>query len=241
MLTLSPPLPPSQPPLKLPPNKQSRGPTPLDLPEKSFETRKIGPELTLRHPRRSERSLSVWCSVIICFVFSIFLICFGVATLVVYLAIRPRYPTFDIAAASLNNIYLDPSEYFNGDIILLANFSNPNRKIEMVFEYLDIRLYFSNRFIGTQGIQPFSLKQGQRRMETLHLVSSLVYMPRDLGVLLQKQVESNKVSYYVLGTFKVRASLGLIRFSLWLHGRCQLYMTGPPTGILVGRSCKMKR
>ncbi|KAI6688672.1 hypothetical protein NL676_025500 [Syzygium grande] len=161
-----------------------------------------------------------------------------------------RAPAFSRASISsaqifkisnLNSIYFDSLDYFNGDLILLANFSNPNKKLDVRFEYLDVGLYFSDRFIATQTLQPFTLRQGEKRLESVRLISSLVYMPPNLGIQLQKEVQSNKVSYYVRGTFKVRATLGLVHFSYWLHGRCRLEMTSPPNGVLLGRTCKAKR
>ncbi|XP_023877188.2 uncharacterized protein At1g08160 [Quercus suber] len=161
--------------------------------------------------------------------------------MITFLVIKPRYPLFDIPNANLNAIYFDSPEYFNGDFTFLANFSNPNRKIDVRFEYLSVELFFSDRLIATQAIEPFTQRRGKKRLETVHFISSLVFLPQNLAVELQKQVQSNKVSYNVRGTYKVKAKLGLIRISYWLHSRCQLQMTGPPTGVLVARSCRTTR
>ncbi|KAJ6301381.1 hypothetical protein OIU77_015650 [Salix suchowensis] len=169
------------------------------------------------------------------------LIVFGIATLIIYLVIKPTNPVFDIPNANLNSIYFDSPEYFNGDLTFLANFSNPNQKIYVRFEYVDIELYFSDRLIGTQALQPFTQRSRETRLESVHVISSLVYLPQNLAVELQKQVQSNKVHYNMRGTFKVRANLGLLHYSYWLHVRCEIEMTGPPTGVIVARSCKTKR
>ncbi|KAJ6297681.1 hypothetical protein OIU76_018901 [Salix suchowensis] len=153
----------------------------------------------------------------------------------------PYQPLFDIPNANLNSIYFDSPEYFNGDLTFLANFSNPNQKIYVRFEYVDIELYFSDRLIGTQALQPFTQRSRETRLESVHVISSLVYLPQNLAVELQKQVQSNKVHYNMRGTFKVRANLGLLHYSYWLHVRCEIEMTGPPTGVIVARSCKTKR
>ncbi|KAF8391705.1 hypothetical protein HHK36_024014 [Tetracentron sinense] len=195
--------------------------------------------MLLRPPRRTNPI--TWCGAILCLIFSLFLILAGIVTLIIFLVIRPRYPLFDTTSASLNSIYLDSPEYFNGDFIFLANFSNPNRKIDITFEYLDIELYFFDRLIATQAIQPFTQRRGEARLESVHMVSSLVYLPPNLAMDLQKQVQSNRVKYNIRGTFRVRARLGVSHFSYWLYGRCQLEMTGPPNGVLVARSCRTKR
>ena len=160
----------------------------------------------------------VRCGAILCLIFSLLLIFFGVATLIVFLNIKPRIPVFDIPAASLNLIYFDSPEYFNGDFTFLANFSNPNRKIDVRFEHVEIELYFSNSLVATQALMPFTERQGEARMVSVHMISSLVYLPPNLAIELQKQVQSNRVTYNIRGTFRVRANLGLIHYSYWLHG-----------------------
>ncbi|XP_050236134.1 uncharacterized protein LOC126686145 [Mercurialis annua] len=245
MLPPPPPPPPPLPPPPVPANQLAISKQPrihqsltIDIPTYENRSRK---HTILHHPRRHRTNPIVWFGAIICLIFSLTLIFFGIATLVIYLAIKPRTPMFDTPNANLKSVYFDSPEYFNGDFTFLANFSNPNQKIDVRFEYVDIELYFYDRLIGIQALQPFTQRQHETRLETVHIISSLVYLPHNLAIELQKQVQSNKVIYNIRGTFKVRASLGLLHYSYWLHGRCEVMMTGPPAGVLVARSCKTKR
>ncbi|XP_027337456.1 uncharacterized protein At1g08160 [Abrus precatorius] len=204
-------------------------------------TKSIRPPPTLRQPQFQRTNPITWFAAVLCLIFSLLLIFFGVATLIIFLGIKPRNPTFDIPNANLNAVYFDSPEYFNGDFTLLANITNPNRKIDVRFESLDVELFFSNRIISTQSIQPFSQRRRESRLESLQFISSLVFLPKDLGVNLKKQVQGNRVCYNVRGTFKVRVTLGFFHMSYWLHSRCQIEMTGPPTGVLVARKCITKR
>ncbi|GFS31720.1 late embryogenesis abundant (LEA) hydroxyproline-rich glycoprotein family [Actinidia rufa] len=202
-------------------------------------TRKVREQPILRRPHRTNPI--VWCGAILCLIFSLLLIFFGVATLIVFLDIKPRIPVFDIPAASLNLIFFDSLECFNGDFTFLTNFSNPNRKIDVRLEHVEIELYFSNSLLATQALMPSTERQGKARTVSVHMISSLVYLPPNLAIELRKQVQSNRVTYNIRGTFRVRANLGLIHYSYWLHGRCQLEMSSPPTGVLLARSCRTKR
>ncbi|KAG7541387.1 Late embryogenesis abundant protein LEA_2 subgroup [Arabidopsis thaliana x Arabidopsis arenosa] len=195
----------------------------------------------LRQPRSSRTSLWIWCVAGLCFVFSLLLIFFAIATLIVFLAIRPRIPVFDIPNANLHTIYFDSPMFFNGDLSMLVNFTNPNKKIEVKFEKLRIELFFFNRLIAVQVVQPFSQKKRETRLEPIRLISSLVGLPVNHAVELKRQLENNKIEYEIRGTFKVRAHFGMIHYSYSLHGRCQLQMTGPPTGILISRNCTAKK
>ncbi|GAV59634.1 LEA_2 domain-containing protein [Cephalotus follicularis] len=249
-----PPTPPSPPPsspllpqLPPPPARKQTSPASLKLNVKSkqaiYQQRpstitKLTKPQTFRQPQPRRTNPLIWCCAILCLVFSLILIFFGIATLIIFLGIKPRNPVFDTPNASLNVIYFDSPEYFNGDFTFLANFSNPNKKIYVKFEYLYIELFFCDKMIATQALQPFTQKRGESRLESIHMISSLVYLPQNHAVELRKQVLSNMITYNIRGSFKVRATIGLIHYSYWLHTRCQLQMTGPPTGVLVAHSCR---
>ncbi|PON41679.1 Late embryogenesis abundant protein [Parasponia andersonii] len=217
-------------------NSENRPP---QTPNNNTKTSVKQPILLQTEPRRTNPL--IWFGAVVCLVFSLLLIFFGIATLIIFLVVKPRTPVFDTPNARLNTVYFDSPDYFNGDFAIIANFSNPNRKLDVRFEYVDIELYFADRLISTQALQPFTQPPGEIRLEAVHLISSLVYLPQNHAVELRTQVQSNRVNYNIRGTFKVRATLGMIHVTYWLHSRCQLQMTGPPTGILVARNCRTKR
>lgn len=204
-------------------------------------TTKLRRPPNLRQLRFQRTNPIIWFGAILCLIFSLVLIFFGVTTLIIFLAIKPKNPTFDIPNANLNLVYFDSPQYFNGDFTLLANFTNPNTQIDVSFESLDVELFFSDAIISAQSIQPFTERKKESRLQSLNFISSLVFLPKDLGVKLQRQVESNQIVYNVRGTFKVRVNLGLFHLSYLLHSRCQMVLTSPPSGVLVARKCITKR
>ncbi|KAK9080710.1 hypothetical protein SSX86_000468 [Deinandra increscens subsp. villosa] len=203
------------------------------------DTAKTSVRLLLRSHRRTNPA--VWCSAIICLVFCLLLIFFGIATLIVFLVVKPKTPVLDTSHATLNVVYFDSPGHFNGDFTFVANFSNPNKKLDVKFEHAVMDLFFENDLIATQSIRPFSQRRKETGAVVVRFISSLVSLPPNQAMELQKQVLSNKVLYSVRGTFKVRASFGGVHFSYWLHGWCELQMTSPPAGSLMARTCKTKR
>ncbi|CAD5169125.1 unnamed protein product [Musa acuminata subsp. malaccensis] len=193
----------------------------------------------LLQPRHKTSPL-IWCGAVVCVVFSLLLILAGVITLIIFLVVKPRNPSLDLTAASLNTIYIDSSTYLNSDFTFLANFSNPNHKIDFTFEYLGVELYFHDRIIAVQAVQPFAQRTGESRLESVHMVSSEVPLPPGLALQLQQQVRSNSVVYSIRGTFKVKASLGAGHFSYWIYPRCDVELSAPPNGVLVAKRCRMK-
>lgn len=202
-------------------------------------TNKTSNRLLLRRHRHTNPA--IWCSAIICLIFSVLLIIFGIATLIIYLVVKPKTPVFDITHANLSTIYFDTPGNFNGDFAFLANISNPNKKLNVKFEHGVMELLIQNDVIGTQSIQPFSLRHKETGTVVIDFVSSLVPLPQNLATELKRQVMSNKVFYSVRGTFKVQASFGALHFTYWLHGWCDLQMTSPPSGSLTYRTCKTKK
>ncbi|KAD4178817.1 hypothetical protein R6Q59_022369 [Mikania micrantha] len=195
--------------------------------------------ILLRNHRRTDPA--IWCCAIVCLIFSILIILFGITTLIIFLVVKPKNPVFDTNHASLNVIYFDSPGNFNGDFTFVANFTNPNRKLNIRFEYAALQLYFDNSMIANQSIKPFSQRQRETGVVSIHFISSLVSLPLNHAMELKRQVLSNKVMYNVKGTFKVQVSFGLIHFSYWLHSRCELQMSSPPSGFLMARSCMTKR
>lgn len=220
-------------------SKQTMKPNQQQTQAQNLTVTKSRKPILLKPPRRTNPI--IWCGAFLCILFSIIVILAGIVVLIIFLAVKPKHPLFDTTTVSLNSIYLDSPEYLNGDFTFLANFSNPNRKIDIRFEYLDIELYFHDRLIATQALQPFTQRRGEARLEAIHMISSEVYLPPNLSMELRNQVQRNRVQYHIRGTFRVRASLGLAHFSYWLYARCMVEMTSPPTGILVAHSCKTKR
>ncbi|VFQ86148.1 unnamed protein product [Cuscuta campestris] len=246
-------LPPPPPPttkLPLPPPPSARTtPSPkLHAPPKpEIPQRKMTKPITLQKTYPKLRSAGgrktnpvVWCISFLCLIFSILLILSGAATLVIFLGIRPRNPGFDTPGGTLNFVYLNSFQSLNAELAFLANFSNPNRRLEVSFESLELGLYFSDTQIASQVISPFRLTKGGVRAVPVHLISSLVYLPPSHALGLQKQVLNNRVVFNMRGVFKVRVELGMIHYSYWLHGRCQVEMTGPPNGFLLSHNCKTK-
>lgn len=221
-------------------NRATKPHTPLLNPNHKDSSKYRNPQL-LQQARPRQTNPIIWCFAFLCLLFSLLLIFLGIATLIIFLVVKPRNPLFDIPNARLSTIYFDAPEYLNGDFTVLANFTNPNRRIDIRYENADMELFFGDRLIATQAIQPFSQRKREVRLQPVHLISSLVFLPQNSGLVLRQQVQNNKVIYNIRGTFRVKASLGIIHYSYWLHSRCQLVMTSPPTGVLVARSCKTKR
>lgn len=130
----------------------------------------------------------------------------------------------------------------NADVNILANFTNPNRKVGVDFSYVGIALYYQDTLIATQAVQPFAATRAESRFANVHLVTSQVRLSLADRIRLSGQIENNRVELKVKGFFRARSSLGpVLRYSYWLYGRCTIILTAPPSGVLVSSTCRTKR
>ncbi|CAN0929328.1 NDR1/HIN1-like protein 13 [Linum grandiflorum] len=191
-------------------------------------------------PRKTK--ISTWFAAVCCAIFWIAIFLAGIIILVVYLIYRPHNPRFEVSDATLNTAYLDAGSLLNADVSLLANFTNPNRKVGVDFGSLIVDLYYGTTLIATQFIQPFSAEKAGSRFVNLELVTSQVRIPLEESKKLEEEINKNTVTFNVKGVFRVRSQLGsFLAYSYKLYGHCTIVLTGPPSGVLRGRRCITKR
>lgn len=193
-------------------------------------------------PKIGRTNPITWLGASICVIFWIVIFLGGLIVLIVYLAYRPRSPRFDVSSATLNAAYIDSGSLLNADVSVLANFSNPNKKVSVDFSYAIIDLYYGSTLIATQYIEPFSASKAESRFANVHMLTSQVRLPLMESERLQKQIDSNGVIFEVKGVFRVRSNLGsFLRYSYRLYGHCTIMVTSPPSGVLRATKCRTKR
>ncbi|XP_022724995.1 NDR1/HIN1-like protein 6 [Durio zibethinus] len=199
------------------------------------------PRTNLFLPRDRPTKPLTWFAAAFCIIFWLVIIIGGLIVLIVYLVFRPRSPHFDVNSVSLNAAYLDMRYLLNADLSVLANFTNPNMKVSVDFSYMYLDLYFENSMIATQYIEPFSAARGLSMIANIHMVTSQVRLSLKETLLLQKQIENNRVMFTVKGKFRARYNLGgFLKYSYWLHGHCSLMVSSPPNGVLRAKRCNTK-
>ncbi|PIA51606.1 hypothetical protein AQUCO_01100448v1 [Aquilegia coerulea] len=196
----------------------------------------------LKVPQLRRTKPIAWFVAIFCAVFWILIILGGLAILIVYLVFRPQSPRFDIQNAGLNAAYLDTGILLNADIRILANFTNPNKKVGVDFSYIAIQLYYGKTLIATSAVSPFSETRAESKLMDIHMISSEVRIPVNDIQRLRTQVQANSVPFIVKGRFRTKSKLrNFLGYTYWLHGQCTIVLTGPPSGVLVSRRCSTKR
>eukprot|EP00257_Ricinus_communis_P010306 XP_002530053.2 NDR1/HIN1-like protein 13 [Ricinus communis] len=196
----------------------------------------------LRTPAPQRTRPITWLAAAFCAIFWIVIFLGGLIVLIVYLVYRPRSPRFEVSNVSLNAVYVDAGSLLNADITLLANFTNPNKKVAVDFNHIIIDLYYGNTLIATQYIESFSTARAQSVFANVHMVTSQVLLPLGESAQLQEQSNKNGIIFNVKGVFRVRSNLGsFLRYSYRLYGHCTIMLTAPPSGVLRATRCRTKR
>ncbi|GFQ00682.1 hypothetical protein PHJA_002212100 [Phtheirospermum japonicum] len=196
----------------------------------------------LRGPTSRRTKPIAWLVAAFCALFWIIIIVGGLIVLIVYLVFQPRNPRFDISTATLNAAYLDMGYLLNADVTLLANFTNPNTKVNVDFSYVVLDLYYERNVIATRYVTPFSVMKRESRFADVHMMTSQVRLSTGLSLDLQRQMDSGRVNFEIRGLFRTRSKLGgVFRYSYWLYAHCEIEVTGPPTGVLIRKKCVTRR
>lgn len=180
---------------------------------------------------------------VICTLLWVTVILGGLAVIIIYLTFKPRSPQFDISSATLNTAYIDSGSLLNADLTFLANISNPNKKIDIYFDFFGVDLYYGTTLIATTAVDSFSEMRQEAKLGNFHLVSSQVALPLKGIQRLKNELANSTVSFNVKGMFRTKSSLGrnFLHFKYWLHGRCSIVVSSPPYGALLSSKCKTKR
>ncbi|XP_061365792.1 NDR1/HIN1-like protein 13 [Gastrolobium bilobum] len=199
-------------------------------------------ERGIRLPQEQKSKPLTWLGGLLCAIFFLVIIIGGLIVLIVYLVFRPQSPHFDVSSVTLNAAYLDFGYLLNADLTLLANFTNPNKKVHVDFSSVTIYLYYGSTLIASQYVEPFSAARVQSRFANIHMVTSQVQLPIRESQRLVKQMESNGVLLEVTGVFRARSKLGsVLRYSYNLYSHCNIMVTRPPDGVLLKKKCRTKR
>ncbi|ONK75628.1 uncharacterized protein A4U43_C03F18880 [Asparagus officinalis] len=200
------------------------------------------PPMTAPTVRRT--SPWAWIAAVLCAILWAIIFIGGLTILIVYLFFRPKSPKFEISSVTLNGAYLDAGALLNADLTILANFTNPNRKIAVTFRYVAIDLYFKGTMIATQGIDRFSERAGESTLRSIHMVSSEVALSTNQAEEWSRETGARDgVKMEVKGSFvAVSDFVGtFLRLSYGLRGHCDIAVTGPPSGVLLSSNCTTKR
>ncbi|MCO5571981.1 hypothetical protein L7F22_025741 [Adiantum nelumboides] len=202
------------------------------------------------------RSCCCWLG-ILCSIFAAIVIILGIAALVLYLVLQPKTPDFSVSDASITSFNLSTqplsasnaiagaSVYLNADVTFNVSAENPNKKIGIFYDAVDVTLFYDDQNIGQGSIPAFYQGHRNTTLLLLHMKGQDVGLTSTVGSTLRTtlSVASNSIFLHArtlaevrikVGSWKSRAS----KFQI----DCNVEMSNPtaPNPRLLSKSCSFK-
>lgn len=195
-----------------------------------------------RRPRR--RSGCCCCLLSFIGTLGILILIVGIATLVVYLLVRPiRKPKFTIEGIEVRefNVTNRRASVLNAEMALKLEASNPNKKIGIAYDSIEMKVFYKGEKIGEGSIPGFY--QG-------HKISTLLTIPIEghniaLTSAAISTLQSN-ATVWMAAEVTTRASVKIGRWRSWRHTfllQCSLHLSSSPHPgplTVLSSSCKLK-
>eukprot|EP00250_Pteridium_aquilinum_P008955 c18336_g1_i1 orf=430-1314(+) len=181
----------------------------------------------------------------------------GIAALVLYLVLQPKAPDFSVTDATIaafnltaaplsaDNTSPGASLYLNADVTFDVRAENPNKKIGIYYDEVDVTLFYEDAKIGTGSIPAFYQGHKNTTLLYLHMKGQDVGLTPSLGSSLQTTLKNADATVLLhsktlaqvrikIGSWKSRAA----KFQV----DCTVEMSQPtaPNPHLLSKSCSFK-
>lgn len=240
----------------------------VDTPQKDF-IYKVPPPLPADHPsaRAAQRQgrgrgsccgRSCCCCIgILCSILAAIVIILGITALVLYLVLQPKTPDFSVSDATITSFNLSAqplsssnavsgaSLYLNADVTFNVTAENPNKKIGIYYDEVDVTLFYGDQDIGEGAIPGFYQGHKNKTFLLLHMKGQDVGLTPALGSTLQTTLQDadNSIVLHARTMAKVRIKVGswksrASKFQI----DCDVEMSNPtaPNPHLLSKSCSFK-
>ena len=215
---------------------------PQDLPQRPLHYQ---PPLKRRKGNSCCCCLSTCC----CILFTMVVLLFVLA-LVVWLTLNPKAPTVALQQAKVNTLDLNAnitSRTFilNADIAFTVQITNPNTKIAILYDKIDIATSYSGSLIAQASVPAFV--QGTQNMTviTSDLTTANLLLTETLGNALDTDIKNNAVPLFVQVAVNARVSIPswhYTSFSFTIMVKCDVRVSPPsaPQGAkMLSKTCSV--
>lgn len=173
------------------------------------------------------------------------LILLGLAALIIWLVLRPIHkPTWaveDVQVITLNvqnqsggsrrlQTY-NTSPLMNADLFFTLKATNPNKKMDVIYDKIDVSAAYATAAFGQTSIPPFTQGKANSTTVKTELKAMSVVVTPNLGSALQGDINSDSIIFQIYVDAKARMKIGSYKsFRYGVKATCQVSVTGPKSG-----------
>lgn len=181
--------------------------------------------------------LSTFCSLLLAVV-----LLAGLTILILWLVLKPVHlPKYSLDNIDIVNFAVGKNNTLNADFVYNITAENPNRKIGIKYDYIDLETSYNGQLFGRSSIPGFY----QGHQNTTVLSSELKVQDYALqassATALTTQISDNSVPLHVRANAKVHVRIGKYTSpGFKVRVDCDVTMGVSPAK-LISKSCKLKR
>lgn len=109
-----------------------------------------------------------------------FFVVVGVATLILWLVLRPRLPQFSVSSASVSSFNLSSSQQLSADFDVTLTVRNPNKKMGVQYDGVRAAVLYGGETISETSLPPFYQSKGNVTTVHARLVAAGEYVVGDV-------------------------------------------------------------
>uniref|UniRef100_A0A3Q7IZ80 Late embryogenesis abundant protein LEA-2 subgroup domain-containing protein n=1 Tax=Solanum lycopersicum TaxID=4081 RepID=A0A3Q7IZ80_SOLLC len=136
------------------------------------------------------------------------LIVVGIVVLIIWLVLKPHKMVYSIENSSIHDYNLTNNNHLSGNFNFTLRAYNPNKRISIYYDHIDVKLFFNSQPIAFSNIEPFY----QRRRNVTHINVSLptndVALYGDIARDFKTQRSGGNVEVEVKIRAKIRFKVG---------------------------------
>jgi hypothetical protein len=182
--------------------------------------------------------LSTFCSLLLAF-----LILAGIQLLVLWLILKPIHlPKYSLNDVDIVNFSVGQNNNtLAADLIYNITAENPNRKIGIKYDYIDLETSYDGQAFGLSSIPGFYQGHQNTTVLTSELNVQDFQLQQSSATALQTQIQANNVPLHIRANAKAHVKIGKYTSAGFkVRVDCDVDMAVTPAR-LISKSCKLKR
>eukprot|EP00249_Psilotum_nudum_P015975 c25604_g1_i2 orf=225-998(-) len=197
-------------------------------------------------PPRRRRSPCCCCLTCLCAGLIAVIAILGIAVLVFYLVVHPRLPKYSIQSAQIKTFNLTPaSQNLDSDVVFTVRARNPNKKIGIYYDDIDVTLYYDDESIGYGSIPAFYQGHKNTTMLEVDIQGENTTLDSDAVQTLKSSIDDNSsIFLYARTRARIRIKIGSWKSRhIKVTVKCTVQVRAPSStssSKLLSESCKFR-
>ncbi|KAK1435113.1 hypothetical protein QVD17_00873 [Tagetes erecta] len=146
---------------------------------------------------------------LIIFVLLALIILVGLTVLIIWLTIRPRKLVYFIENGSIHNYNLSNGNHLNATYNFILSAHNPNKKVSIYYDKVDINVLYDDETISRGTINPFYQPKRNTTRFKLNLASHDVVLLDPIARDIKEERSSGQLKLHVKLKARIRFKVGV--------------------------------